>query len=134
MINTWGVLLDGYQSKFVREVAGGIKEKAYFEVGKSKRYTKKNGGSYIHKCHDEPVTRKEYEKKSSFWANLRVGSKHKLIVDLFQSGRTIEKITIEADVERRYVREILIRRGLIEKQIKNNKKSVIVHKETEGLS
>lgn len=105
----------------------GVKK---IDVGASGRYAKNKGaGSYIHKCKDEAEP-KHYVKKSRYWLDKKAGSKHQLIVDLFKQGLSVEQISVEADVDKRYAREIVVKNGLVEKLPDNNKKSVVVHKAT----
>ena len=93
MTNTWGVLLDGYQSQFIREVAGSVKEKADIEVGESQRYQNRKA-EYL----------KEVEK---------AGSKSAAVINLFNKGLTEREISLSGFVSRWYARHVLAKHGLL---------------------
>jgi hypothetical protein len=107
MTNSWGVLLDGYQSQFVREVAGGIKEKAAFEVGKSRRYTKK---------------KTDYWTKGGARLNCR-----SIVINAFKD----EKLSAHQIVEKygftyNYVRAVLVDNGLVEAGTRHGMKPCVI--------
>ena len=106
MTNTWGVLLNGYQSQFIREVAGSVKEKADYEVGKSRRYTK---------------------KKLEYWSKERIGPGRQTVLKAFQEEKLdVYQITEKYGISHCYVRAVLTSHGLIEQQPRFNRKAVVI--------
>jgi hypothetical protein len=108
MINTWGVLLDGYQSQFVREVAGGIETQAGAEVGKSKKYTK---------------------RKFEFW--IKGGGKsincQSIVVKAFtDENLSAKEICNKYGFTYNYVRAVLVEHGLVEAGIRYGSKRVVI--------
>jgi hypothetical protein len=91
----------------VREVAGCVKEKADFEVGKSRRYTKK---------------KTEYWSKGGARLNCR-----SIVINAF----TDEKLSAHGIVEKygftyNYVRAVLVDNGLVEAGVRYGKKAVVI--------
>jgi hypothetical protein len=107
MTNSWGILLNGYQSQFVREVAGVVKKETNFEVGKSRNYTK---------------------RKTEYWSKggARFNCKP-IVVKAFSE----EKLDAHGIVEKygftyNYVRSVLVEFGLVEAGNRNGMKPCVI--------
>ena len=107
MINTWGVLLDGYQSQFIREVAGS-ETKAGAEVGKSKKYTK---------------------RKLEFWSKgggNRINCRPIVVKAFKDENLSAKEICNKYGFTYNYVRAVLVEHGLVEAGIRYGSKRVVI--------
>ena len=107
MINTWEIALNGYKAPIASEFAGGIKEAASAEVGKSKKYTK---------------------RKTEFWAKggPRPNCRQVVVKAFVEEKLSAKEIVEKYGFTYNYVRIVLVEFGLVEEGIRHGKKAVVI--------
>jgi hypothetical protein len=105
-MNTWEIILDGYKSPFVRELSDDIEKKANFSVDSDGCYTK---------------TRKEYCLRTQ-----KYGAATEIIVNAFKHGLSEKQILEKYGISSRYIRQILIKAGLVEPLKKAIRRAVLI--------